>query len=289
MTPTVDHAGAVVLEEHASGNLKVEILQHQELYGSTNPAVAQQLFYAAHMGLTLKRVKYTLQDSAVLLEPGALHYMRGDLELTSSTGEGGGMLGFGKALFKSAVGGESLFKTRIEGSGEVYLEPTFGHFIVQSMEDSEFNIDDGIFSSGDGNLSIETEKVASLATGLFGEGGFFESKIAGTGLVVFESPVPVSEVETIELTGEKLYVDGNFMLMRTGDLEYNVEKSSKSWFGSYTSGEGLLQNVSGTGTVWLAPTQASYQRLEGERSVILNTLSSIDSKISKLQSNNSEG
>jgi uncharacterized protein (AIM24 family) len=41
-----------------------------------------------------------------------------------------------------------------------------------------------------------------------------------------------------------------------------VEKSTRSLLGTLTSGEGLLQTFRGTGSVWLAPTQHIYQRLQ---------------------------
>jgi len=56
-------------------------------------------------------------------------------------------------------------------------------------------------------------------------------------------------------------VDGNFALMRTGRIDFSVEKSTRSLLGTITSGEGLLQTFRGTGSVWLAPTQDIYQRL----------------------------
>ena len=50
--------------------------------------------------------------------------------------------------------------------------------------------------------------------------------------------------------------------MRTGAIEFSVEKSTKGLLGTLTSGEGLLQTFRGTGSVWLAPTQEIYERLQ---------------------------
>ena len=75
------------------------------------------------------------------------------------------------------------------------------------------------------------------------------------------SPVPATEIQKIELKNEKLSVDGNFALLRTAGVNFKAEKSSKTWVGTAVSGEGLLQTFSGTGTVWLAPTQGVYQLL----------------------------
>ena len=76
------------------------------------------------------------------------------------------------------------------------------------------------------------------------------------------SPVPAVEIRCVELTGDKLSVDGNFAVMRTGNVEFTAAKSSKSLMGTVTSGEGLLQTFSGHGRVWIAPTQSIYATLE---------------------------
>src|SRR5947209_836607 len=79
---------------------------------------------------------------------------------------------------------------------------------------------------------------------------------------MLETPVPADEVLRIDLKDETLQVDGNFALMRAGRIEFSVEKSTRSLLGTLTSGEGLLQTLLGTGSVWLAPTQEIYKRLQ---------------------------
>ena len=101
-----------------------------------------------------------------------------------------------------------------------------------------------------------------MSSALFGGEGLFQARIRGTGICVFESPVPADEVLRIDLKDETLQVDGNFALMRTGRIESSVEKSTRSLLGTITSGEGLLQTFRGTGSVWLAPTREIYQRLQ---------------------------
>lgn len=71
----------------------------------------------------------------------------------------------------------------------------------------------------------------------------------------------MSELRIIDLDDETMQVDGNFALLRTGNIVFSVEKSSKSWLATSVSGEGLLQTFHGTGQVWLAPTQGIYDRL----------------------------
>ena len=128
--------------------------------------------------------------------------------------------------------------------------------------DEEVITDKGMFCCCQGTLDIGSAMQKNVSSALFGGEGLFQTRIRGTGICVFESPVPADEVMRIDLKDETLQVDGNFALMRTGRIEFSVEKSTKGIIGTLTSGEGLLQTFRGTGSVWLAPTQDIYQRLQ---------------------------
>lgn len=253
-----------VIDAKETDNLKVEVLEFSELQGAKHPSVAQELYYAREVGLRMRRVKFTLNESSIAIEPGLLHYMRGNLEIASGTQEKG-IRGFGRALWRGLTAKESVFKTTISGTGEVYLEPTFGYFLLQELDDEAVVADQGIYVASSSEVKVESERVAKFTAMLFGGEGWFQTKVSGTGIVVLDSPVPTTEIVRIDLEDEKLSVDGNFALLRVGDLEFSVEKSSKSWIGTLTSGEGLLQTFEGTGTVWLAPTNSYYQGIEEQR------------------------
>ena len=68
-------------------------------------------------------------------------------------------------------------------------------------------------------------------------------------------------VQRIELQDDKLSVDGRFALARTAGLKFEVQKATKSFFGSVSSGEGLLNTFEGTGTVLIAPIPTALQNL----------------------------
>ncbi|MFX4300105.1 AIM24 family protein [Pseudosulfitobacter pseudonitzschiae] len=234
-----------------------EVLQVKQLAGSSDARSAEQLFFVSQAGMRMKMVKLTLPNanSRVRVEPGALYYMSGDLEIKASTG--GGIL---RGLARRVTSGESLFVNEIHGKGEIYLEPTFGHFILINIEDDAIIVDKSLFYAGLGNLDISAS-MNRAAAGLVGGEGFFQTKISGTGVAVLFSPVPMNEIQQIEIRNNKLSVDGNFALLRTGGVDFSVEKSSKSWVATSVSGEGLLQTFKGNGQVWIAPTQGVYNKL----------------------------
>jgi uncharacterized protein (AIM24 family) len=181
--------------------------------------------------------------------------------MESNTGGDSGLAGFAKAALAAARTGESVFKPLYKGNGELYLEPTFGHYWMRQMNGETLFADQGLFFCCEDSLKVEAHKVESFSARVAGGEGRYQTKVSGTGLVVFKIPVPPSEIIPLSLNNETLQVDGPFALVRSAEVHFSVEKASTSLVGAVTSGEGLLQTFRGTGTVWIAPTQPVYERL----------------------------
>lgn len=122
----------VIDRVEAEDGAVVEVLQYRDLKGSADVRTAENLFYANQSGMRLKMVRITLDGSHVRVEPGALYFMKGRLEMRASTG--GGIM---KGLARKMVAGETFFVNEIHGTGEIYLEPTFGHFFLHRVEKDE--------------------------------------------------------------------------------------------------------------------------------------------------------
>ncbi|MEZ4513524.1 MAG: AIM24 family protein [Chloroflexota bacterium] len=263
------HNLEVIDSSQAIDGATVEIVQFSNLSGSADVRTAENLYYVRQSGMRLKMVRIVLQNSHVRVEPGALYYMKGRLQMKASTG--GGIL---KGLSRKVLSGETFFVNEIHGTGEIYLEPTFGHFLLHRVEKNQkaIIVDQGLFYAGTAGLNIASVMQKNVSSALFGGEGLYQTRIEGEGVAVLYSPVPSSEVTRFELQNEKLWVDGNFALMRTDGINFQVEKSSKSWVATSVSGEGLLQTFDGSGFVWIAPTQGVYELLaspEGIRALAL--------------------
>jgi uncharacterized protein (AIM24 family) len=164
--------------------------------------------------------------------------------------------------------GETLFQSKIKGTGEIYLEPSFGHYLLFNIDHDVLIFDKGAFHCASAGLEVSAKMQKNVSSALFGGEGLFQTQIKGSGVVVLNSPVPVAELLMYELAaGEKLSVDGNFALVRTGSVGFHAEKSGKSLFQSVTSGEGLLQTFTGPGMVWIAPTQGVYDKMRMRNSI----------------------
>lgn len=248
----------VIESAQAEDGTVVEVVQYKNLKGSADVRTAENLYFSAESGMHLKMVRVILNGSHVRIEPGALYFMKGKLEIKASTG--GGLM---KGLARKMASGESFFVNEIHGTGEIYLEPTFGHFFLHRVDKNEGGVvvDKTLFYGGTAGLDISATLQKNISSALFGGEGLFQTRITGTGVAILYSPVPQDEIIRYELSGEKLSIDGNFALMRSEAINFKAERSSKSWVSTSVSGEGLLQTFEGTGFVWIAPTQGVYEKL----------------------------
>ncbi|MBD1370807.1 AIM24 family protein [Hazenella sp. IB182357] len=227
-----------------------EVLQYK-------PLELGDFYYSQNSGMRLKQVRIKLNNGAVMIEAGSLHFLKGQISMDNSMG---GTKGLINKLTTSMLTNESLFKPVYTGQGEIYLEPSFHHFIPYELNNEEVIVDKGMFYCCDSAIHVGLATQKNISSAVKGGEGLFQTKLSGTGICILKSPVPYQEIVKLELDNERLQVDGNFALLRSGNIQFTVEKSSKSIIGSVTSGEGLLQTFTGTGTVWLAPTQFLYER-----------------------------
>ena len=189
-------------------------------------------------------VKTTLNNETVRTEAGALYYMRGAIAMESKAGSLGGML-------KSMASGESVFRPTYTGTGELFLEPSFGGFHIFALNGEEWILERGAYWASDGNVAVDVYRDKAMTSLLSGKGFVnYQTKVSGQGQVVV---VAQGDVEELELKNDRLVVDGTFVVARSGSLQYSVEKATKSLFGSMTSGEFLVSTFQGTGKVLIAP------------------------------------
>ena len=251
-----------VLNSLEIDGFKVEVLEYKELKGSRNPLIAEDMYYVQKAGMSMKQVKVTLKDSGVVIEPGALYFHKGNIECRSNIG---GVSGLAKKMIKSKLTNESTFNPMYSGTGELFLEPSFSHFIIVELNDDAIIVDKGVFYCCQEGLEVGVAMQKTISSALKGGEGLFQTRISGTGACVLEIPVPMSEILKVQLNNEKLQVDGNFALLRSDSITYSVQRGSGGIVDKLTSGEGLLQTFEGTGSVWLAPTQPAYRYILNNR------------------------
>lgn len=250
-----------VLQSITRGGTTFELLEYKPLAGSESFAIAEQVYSLNRANVRLHQLRIRIANDGVRTEPGVLQFLKGNIEMESSTGAGGGVGGFMKGALNAARTGETIFKPLYRGTGEIYLEPTFGHYWLMEVKNQTFYADKGLFCCCENSVNVDAHKVESFSARVAGGEGRYQTKVSGTGIVVLRIPVPLSEIIELTLDNETLQVDGSFALLRTDGIQFTVEKASNSFLGSMTSGEGLLQTFRGKGKVWVAPTQPIYQRM----------------------------
>lgn len=258
MKTSMKFSNKLTMVAEMTGDSKFQVLEYDDLHGATDIETAFGLKIMKESGVKLKQVRVLLEDSSVKLEAGALSYMRGDIDIKVKTG---GVLGIGKKFISSKLTGEEMFKPTYHGTGDIFLEPSFGHFALIALEDEEIIVDDGLFYACEETVEIGTTMQKSISSMVFGNEGLYQVKLSGRGIVVLEIPVPETEIFKCKLFNDTLKVDGNFAILRSEDIDFRVEKSSSA-VGSVASGEGLLNVYSGTGEVWLIPTKAIYNEVK---------------------------
>ncbi|MBL9137628.1 MAG: AIM24 family protein [Verrucomicrobiales bacterium] len=200
----------------------------------------------------VRLVKVTLKDEAVRTESGALYYMRGAILMESKAPSLGGFL-------KSIATGEKVFRPIYTGTGELYLEPSLGGFHIFDCGGATWIAENGAYWASEVGVVVDLHREKALTSLKSGEGFLdYQTKLSGEGKVVLAAQGPV---ETIQLNDEKLVVDGNYVLARTGAIHYSAQRATKSLFGSLTSGEGFVRIYEGTGTLLMAPMPYWRHRL----------------------------
>ena len=249
-----------VIDSSQYGGTKIEVLEYEKLLGSTNTKSVVDMYYMEQQNIRARQIAIYLNNDSVKVEPGAMSYFKGKIEMVSGVNP---VNLIGK-VFSKMTTGEDLAQPEYKGTGMVVLEPSFKHYLLLEIDD-EIIVDKGMFYCAQGNIKVKPVIQKSISSAVAGGEGLFQISLSGKGLVVLECPVPSCEIDIIELDNDVLKVDGSFAVLRTGDVDFTVERSAKTLIGSAVSGEGLVNVYRGTGTVWLAPSIKIYDTINMAR------------------------
>ncbi len=199
-----------------------------------------------------------LQDEMVRVEAGALSYLQGDIQIHSRL-----LPSIGGAL-KSLLADEAVYRPLYFGTGVITLESTLGGFHVLDLHGESWILERGAYWASEGSVEVSYHRERML-TGLWaGEGPvYLQTKVKGHGKVVVTTKGPV---EVLSLDGKKrIAAEGKYVICRTGDVSFKVQRSTKNFFGRFTSGEGFVRVFEGTGKILLNPAPYWRYRVFTER------------------------
>lgn len=229
---------------------------------SVSPMNAQTEYFMSKMNVRRRQVVIDIdKEHSAIIQAGAMQWMSGNVQATSGVKGVGDFLG--KAL-KGAVTKETAVKPEYVGEGCLVLEPTYKYILLVDLAQwgaEGMTIEDGMFLASDGNIKNKIVTRKNVSSAVLGGEGFFNLSLYGNGVVALESNVPEDELIEVVLENDELKIDGNLAVCWSSNLDFTVERTTKTLVGSAVSGEGLVNVYRGTGRVLMcpvAPTTSLY-------------------------------
>ena len=239
---------------------------------SVSPMNAQTEYFMSQMNVRRRQIVIELdKEHSAIIQAGAMQWMGGDIQVTTGV-KGIGDL-FGKAL-KGAVTKETAIKPEYVGNGYLVLEPTYKYILLKDISEwgsSGMTIEDGMFLACDSHVQNKIVARKNVSSAVLGGEGFFNLSLHGTGTVALESNVPEEELIEIILEDDELKIDGNLAVCWSSDLDFTVERTTKTLVGSAVSGEGLVNVYRGTGRVLMSPVAPTSSLFEATNTLAAKT------------------
>ena len=230
---------------------------------SVSPMNAMNEYFMSRMGVRRRQVVIDIdKDHSAIIQAGAMQWMGGNVQATSGVKGIGDLLG--KAI-KGAVTKETAVKPEYVGEGCLVLEPTYKYIILADIGKwgpAGMTIEDGMFLACDANVNSKVVARKNLSSAVLGGEGLFNLSLQGKGIAALESNVPEDELIEVILENDELKIDGNLAVCWSSNLEFTVERSTKTLVGSAVSGEGLVNVYRGTGRVLMCPVAPTTSLFE---------------------------
>lgn len=183
------------------------------------------------------------QGESVRAETGAMVSMSSNVQVDSSIQ--GGIL---KSAMRKVLGGESFFVntfTAQGAAGQVTFAPSLPGDVTQHHVNGELYVQSGSYLAGDPGVDVDVKWGG--ARSFFSSEGLFLLHLKGHGDVLMSS---FGAIHKIDLESDSVIIDTGHIVAFETALQWNVKKVS-GLLTSLISGEGLVAEFKGTGSVWL--------------------------------------
>jgi uncharacterized protein (TIGR00266 family) len=159
--------------------------------------------------------------------------------------------GLWKAVKRTVLTSESFFVTRIAASQnntEVYLAPrATGDVEELVLSNEEYIVQGGSFLACDNG--VDTDSKFTGFKGFMSGEGIFMIKVWGTGHLFVSSFGGIIKKEL--KPSEKFIVDNGHIVAFPTNMEYKIKKAGESVMSMVTTGEGLVTEFTGPGTIYM--------------------------------------
>jgi uncharacterized protein (TIGR00266 family) len=181
---------------------------------------------------------------SITAESGAMASM--DSLLSVITSFSGGLI---PALLRKFLGGESLFVNTFKNTSQrsqelVLTQSTTGDMTVLELQGKSLCLQPGAYVGHSGNVNLGVHW-AGFASFIAGE-GLFKLVVSGQGIVFIGS---YGGITKRRVNGDYI-VDSGHLVAYEPQLKMNI-KLAGGLIGSVTSGEGLVNRITGNGEIYL--------------------------------------
>ena len=230
------------------GNSLFQVLQYNDIGGYSNYKSFKQAKDIYDCNDALRQVKVILKNSTIKVQNEILSYMKGDIGIKDKKIKS-------SSITRRLLGiGEKTGKISLSGTGEVYFKPSFKYFSLIELYDEEIIVDEDIFYICEDSIKINIEDGEILL-----DKDKLQIKLSGSGIVILLMNVPESEIVRCKLFNDKLTVDGDFAVLRSGSIDVSIESINNYLNDSDISEKEYLHVYEGIGEVWILPTLSCYE------------------------------
>lgn len=198
-------------------------------------------------------VKITIENETVQAERGALCWMTGDIAMEAR------IPFIGRAV-TSYLSEEALIRPIYRGTGEIFLESSFGGFHMFDLKGEDWILENGVYWASEGSVALAVKRERMWTSIWAGEGVIdWQTKLTGRGTAVINTPGPIQHLTLGK--GQRVVANGKYILARTSTVGYRIQRPTKSMIGAFIAGEGYCRFYEGPGELLLASTPYWRYRL----------------------------
>ena len=228
------------------GDSLFQVLQYNNIAGYPSYKRFKQVKDIYANNDSLRQIKVILKNSTIKIQNEILSYMKGDIEIKDKKIKS-------SSITRRLLGvGEKSGKISLSGTGEVYFKPSFKYFSLIELNDEEIVVNEDIFYICEDSIKINIEDGENLL-----DKDKLQIKLRGSGIVILLMQVPEDEIVRCKLFNDKLIVDGEFAVLRSGSIDVSVESININH--SDISETEYLYVYEGIGEVWILPTLSCYE------------------------------
>ncbi|KAG2422893.1 hypothetical protein HXX76_015721 [Chlamydomonas incerta] len=164
--------------------------------------------------------------------------------------------GLGSSLLRCCCAGGSMFFSHYSikpgqgPRGDVLLAPPVpGEIMLLHMDGVQgWVVQPGGYLACDHSINVGV-KMLDVAQGCCGGEGFFVMEASGRGRLLICSYGAITRYDLAP--GEKRKIDNGYCVAWTSGMQWNIAKAAKGLWNTVVSGEGLVANFTGPGTVFV--------------------------------------